>query len=97
VIGLTHQIKYYYLVVSSNFHLTFISPSLLDPKIMLEDSKNSFEDLSISQRLELEKMRRLIPKMSRDQLEIELLASLKRELMTQNAAKSIMLANLPKF
>ncbi len=64
---------------------------------MLEDSKNSFEDLSISQRLELEKMRRLIPKMSRDQLEIELLASLKRELMTQNAAKSIMLANLPKF
>jgi hypothetical protein len=64
---------------------------------MLEESKNSFEDLSISQRLELEKMRRLIPKMSRDQLEIELLASLKRELMTQNAAKSIMLANLPKF
>jgi hypothetical protein len=61
---------------------------------MLEES---FEDLSISQRLELEKMRRLIPKMSRDQLEIELLASLKRELMTQNAAKSIMLANLPKF
>jgi hypothetical protein len=64
---------------------------------MLEESENSFEDLSISQRLELEKMRRLIPKMSRDQLEIELLASLQRELMTQNAAKSIMLANLPKF
>lgn len=64
---------------------------------MQEESTNSFEDLSISQRLELEKMRRLIPKMSRDQLEIELLASLQRELMTQNAAKSIMLANLPKL
>lgn len=54
-------------------------------------------ELSLTQRLELEKMRRLLPKMSREQLEVELMASLQRELHSQNAAKEIMKANLPKF
>lgn len=58
---------------------------------------HGYEDLTLAQRLELEKMRRLLPNMSREQLENELYASLQRELMTQNAAKAIMKANLPKF
>lgn len=54
-------------------------------------------ELSLNQRLELEKMRRLLPKMSREQLESELMASLQRELNNQNAAKEILKAYLPKF
>jgi hypothetical protein len=54
-------------------------------------------ELSISQRLTLENCRRNIPNMSREQLEIELLASLQRELMLQNSVKDIVKASLPKL
>ena len=54
-------------------------------------------DFTLSQQLEMEKMKRLIPNMSREQLEEALLASLQREVSMVNHMKDIVKSNLPKL